>query len=280
MPAYAATMKGSSEIGFTVLSMSASLVAVFIPILMLGGIVGRLFREFAVTLSVAIAVSMFVSLTTTPMLCARFLRHDVNKKTRPGLPDFRGRGQWNAQGLRPRATLGFEAAAADSLRDDSYCRTQRLHVRPRQQGIFSRSRTPGRIAGFIQADQDTSFVEMSKKMRAFSDIVAQDPAIDTVTSFTGGGNGTSTARMFAPVENPSMKRKMNADQVIARLRKKTAGIPGASLFFQSVQDVFRRRAFRRRAISVHAASGQPGGPVSLGADYHGAHAAGSGIAGH
>jgi multidrug efflux pump len=235
IPAYAATMKGSSEIGFTVLSMSASLVAVFIPILMLGGIVGRLFREFAVTLSVAIAVSMFVSLTTTPMLCARFLRHDVNKKY--GLAyrvferGFNGMLKGYDHALRwvlseqPLILCVTILTAALSVYMFG-------HV---SKGFFPQQDT-GRIAGFIQADQDTSFAEMSKKMRAFSDIVAQDPAIDTVTSFTGGGNGTSTARMFAQLK-PIAERKINADAVIARLRKKTAGIPGASLFFQSVQDV-------------------------------------------
>jgi multidrug efflux pump subunit AcrB len=235
MPAYAATMKGASEIGFTVLSMSASLVAVFIPILMLGGIVGRLFREFAVTLSVAIAVSMFVSLTTTPMLCARFLRHDVNKKH--GLAYRISEGAFNGMlkgydhalrwvlGQQPLILCVTILTAALSVYMFG-------HV---NKGFFPQQDT-GRIAGFIQADQDTSFVEMSKKMRAFSDIVAQDPAIDTVTSFTGGGNGTSTARMFAQLK-PIDERKINADQVISRLRKKTAGIPGASLFFQSVQDV-------------------------------------------
>jgi multidrug efflux pump len=235
MPAYAATMKGASEIGFTVLSMSASLVAVFIPILMLGGIVGRLFREFAVTLSVAIAVSMFVSLTTTPMLCARFLRHDVNKKH--GLAYRISEGAFNGM------LKGYDHALRWVLSQQPLILCVTIltaalsvymfgHV---NKGFFPQQDT-GRIAGFIQADQDTSFAEMCKKMRAFSDIVAQDPAIDTLTSFTGGGNGTSTARMFAQLK-PIAERKANADQVIARLRKKTAGIPGASLFFQSIQDV-------------------------------------------
>jgi multidrug efflux pump len=235
MPAYAATMKGASEIGFTVLSMSASLVAVFIPILMLGGIVGRLFREFAVTLSVAIGVSMFVSLTTTPMLCARFLRHDANKKH--GLAYRISEGAFNGM------LKGYDHALRWVLSRQPLILCVTIltaalsvymfgHV---NKGFFPQQDT-GRIAGFIQADQDTSFAEMCKKMRAFSDIVAQDPAIDTLTSFTGGGNGTSTARMFAQLK-PIAERKANADQVIARLRKKTAGIPGASLFFQSIQDV-------------------------------------------
>jgi multidrug efflux pump len=235
MGAYQATMQGSSEIGFTVLSMSASLVAVFIPILMMGGIVGRLFREFAVTLSVAIAVSLFVSLTTTPMLCARFLRHDVKKKHgiayRASESVFNGMLKGYDHTLRfllkhqPAMLLLTIATAGLSV-------YMFAHV---NKGFFPQQDT-GRINGFIQADQDTSFAEMAKKMRAFTDIVIADPAIDTVTSFTGGGNGTSTARMFAQLK-PIEQRKMNSDQVIARLRKKTAGIPGASLFMQSVQDV-------------------------------------------
>ena len=235
MGAYQATMQGSSEIGFTVLSMSASLVAVFIPILMMGGIVGRLFREFAVTLSVAIAVSLFVSLTTTPMLCARFLRHDMKKKHgiayRASESVFNGMLKGYDHTLRfllkhqPAMLLLTIATAGLSV-------YMFAHV---NKGFFPQQDT-GRINGFIQADQDTSFAEMAKKMRAFTDIVIADPAIDTVTSFTGGGNGTSTARMFAQLK-PIEQRKMNSDQVISRLRKKTAGIPGASLFMQSVQDV-------------------------------------------
>jgi len=235
MGAYQATMQGASEIGFTVLSMSASLVAVFIPILMMGGIVGKLFREFAVTLSVAIAVSMFVSLTTTPMLCARFLRHDMNKK--------HGFAYRIAEGAFDGMHKGYDHSLRFVLRHQfiillvtigTACLSVYMfgHV---NKGFFPQQDT-GRINGFIQADQDTSFVEMSKKMRAFTEIVLADPAIDTVTSFTGGGNGTSTARMFAQLK-PIEERKITSDQVISRLRKKTAGIPGASLFMQSVQDV-------------------------------------------
>jgi len=230
-----ATMKGSSEIGFTVLSMSASLVAVFIPILMMGGIVGRLFREFAVTLSVAIAVSLFVSLTTTPMLCARFLRHDVNKKHglayRLAERAFDGMHRGYDRALRvllrhqPAILLLTIGTAALSV-------YMFAHV---NKGFFPQQDT-GRVMGLIQADQDTSFEEISKKMRAFANIVQADPAVDTVSSFTGGGNGTSTARMFVQLK-PIEERKINADLFIARIREKTASIPGASLFMQSMQDV-------------------------------------------
>src|SRR6516225_1114265 len=235
MPPFAAAMKGSSEIGFTVLSMSASLVAVFIPILMMSGIVGRLFREFAVTLSVAIGVSLFVSLTTTPMMCARFLRIDGHKKHGFFYSLFEG-------GFN-RMLHGYDHALRWVLRHQFLilCVTifpAGLSVymfKNVNKGFFPQQDT-GRIAGFIQADQDTSFVEMSKKLRAFTEIVQADPAIDTVTAFTGGGNGTSTARMFAQLK-PLEERKINADLVIARLRGKTSYIPGASLFMQSIQDV-------------------------------------------
>jgi multidrug efflux pump len=235
LPGYVAAMKGSSEIGFTVLSMSASLVAVFIPILMMGGLVGRLFREFAVTLSAAIAVSLFVSLTATPMLCARFLKHDHKKKhgffyrlAEGGFNDMLHRYdvmlRWV---LRHQFVILCLTIFTAGLSVFMF-----VHVK---KGFFPQQDT-GRINGFIQADQDTSFEEMSKKMRAFMDIVKADPAIDTVTSFTGGGNGTSTARMFAQLK-PLSVRKIDADHVIDRLRAKTANIPGASLFLQSVQDV-------------------------------------------
>jgi multidrug efflux pump len=232
---YHATMKGCGEIGFTVLSMSASLVAVFIPILMMSGIVGRLFREFAVVLSVAIGVSLFVSLTTTPMMCARFLKHEAKKKHgffyRISERSFNG--MLHGYDLSLRWVLRHQfLILCVTIFTAGLSVYMFKHV---NKGFFPQQDT-GRINGFIQADQDTSFVEMSKKMRAFVDIVRADPAVDTVTAFTGGGNGTSTARLFAQLK-PLAERKINADLVIARLRDKTSGIPGASLFLQSVQDV-------------------------------------------
>ncbi len=230
-----ATMKGSSEIGFTVLSMSLSLIAVFIPILMMGGVPGKLLREFAVVLSTAIIVSLFVSLTTTPMLCARFLKHDHQKK--------HGFFYRISEGTFNRMLYGYDRSLRLVLRHQFIVLlitigTAFLSIymfRHINQGFFPQQDT-GRINGFIQADQDTSFAEMAKKMRAFTDIVRADPAVDTVTSFTGGGNGTSTARMFAQLK-PLEERKLNSDLVIARLRGKTSKIPGAAMFLSSVQDV-------------------------------------------
>jgi multidrug efflux pump len=234
MKPYEATMKGASEIGFTVLSMSTSLVAVFIPILLMGGIVGRLFREFAVVLSVAIGVSLLISLTTTPMMCARFLRHETGQHNRfyrfsenafnrlLRTYDFSLRWVLRHQFLILLVTFG------------TVCLNIYLFVQT-PKGFFPQQDT-GRFSGLIQGDQDLSFTAMSEKMRQFTDIVLQDPAVDTVTAFTGGGSGGSTARMFGQLK-PLSERKLSVDQVIARIRSKTAKIPGAALYLQAVQDL-------------------------------------------
>jgi multidrug efflux pump len=234
MKPFPATMLGAKEIGFTVLSMSASLVAVFIPILMFPGIVGRLFREFAVTLSVAIAVSMFVSLTTTPMLCARFLKVDTGRHNwayRFAENAFNGVVRFYDRILRVVLRHQFAVLLITII---TVVVTGYLYVAV-PKGFFPQQDT-GRINGYIQGDQDISFVAMSEKLREFNKIVMEDPAVDTVTAFTGGGNGTSTSRMFAQLK-PLDERNMSSDQVIARLRGKTAKIPGAQLFMQSVQDL-------------------------------------------
>ncbi len=235
MTPYDATMKGASEIGFTVISMSTSLVAVFIPILMMAGIVGRLFREFAVVLSVAIAVSLFISLTTTPMMCAKFLKPEKGKK-------HNRLYRFSENGFN-RLLAGYDFSLKWVLRHQflillltigTVCLNVYLFAQT-PKGFFPQQDT-GRISGLIQGDQDLSFAAMATKMRQFTEIVMQDPAIDTVTSFAGGGNGGSTARMFAQLK-PLNERKLSADQVIARIRAKTAKIPGAALFLQAVQDL-------------------------------------------
>src|SRR5467141_1087168 len=229
-----ATMKGASEIGFTVLSMSTSLVAVFIPILLMGGVVGRLFREFAVVLSVAIGVSLFISLTATPMMCARFLRHETGRHNR--LYRF-------SENAFNRLLRTYDVSLRWVLRHQflillvtfgTVCLNIYLFVKT-PKGFFPQQDT-GRINGLIQGDQDLSFTAMSQKMRAFTDIVMQDPAIDSVTAFAGGGNGGSTARMFAQLK-PLSERKLSVDQVIARIRSRSAKIPGAALYLQAVQDL-------------------------------------------
>jgi len=234
MKPFAATMKGASEIGFTVLSMSSSLVAVFIPILLFPGIVGRLFREFAVTLTVAIAVSMVVSLTTTPMMCARFLRHEDGKHNfayRLAESAFNGLVRIYDRCLRVVLRRQF---AVLLITIATVCVNGYLfYIVPK--GFFPQQDT-GRVNGSIQGDQDTSFANMSAKLKEFTNLVLQDPAVDTATSFVGGGGGSGTARMFAQLK-PLEERKLSSDEVIARIRRKAAKIPGASLYMQSVQDL-------------------------------------------
>ncbi|NDQ57017.1 MAG: multidrug transporter subunit MdtC [Acidipila sp.] len=231
---YEATMKGSNEIVFTVLSMSVSLIAVFIPILLMGGIVGRLFREFAVVLSAAIGVSLLISLTTTPMMCARFLRPDSKGHGRVYQYSERAfNGLLNVYDVSLRSVLRHQFLIL-LLTIGTVCLNVYLFwITPK--GFFPQQDT-GRISGLIQGDQDLSFAAMSGKMRQFTEIVLQDPAIDTVTAFAGGGNGGSTARMFAQLK-PLRERKLSADEVIARIRRNSAKVPGASLFLQSVQDL-------------------------------------------
>jgi len=231
---YEATMKGSNEIVFTVLSMSVSLIAVFIPILLMGGIVGRLFREFAVVLSAAIGVSLLISLTTTPMMCAHFLRPDSKRHGRVYQYSERAfNGLLHVYDVSLRSVLRHQFLIL-LLTIGTVCLNVYLFwITPK--GFFPQQDT-GRISGLIQGDQDLSFSAMSGKMRQFTDIVLQDPAIDTVTAFAGGGNGGSTARMFAQLK-PLGERKLSADEVIARIRRNSAKIPGASLFLQSVQDL-------------------------------------------
>src|SRR6202140_4498465 len=234
MKPFEAAMKGAGEIGFTVLSMSTSLVAVFIPILMMGGVVGRLFREFAVVLSVAIAVSLFVSLTTTPMMCARFLRHESGRH---------GRAYRVSEGIFNRLLRTYDFGLRWVLRHQflillltigTVCLNVYLFwITPK--GFFPQQDT-GRLNGMIQGDQDLSFAAMAQKMRVFTDIVVKDPAVASVTSFTGGGSGGSTARMFAQLK-PLSERKLSADDVIGRIRQASGPVPGAALYLQAVQDL-------------------------------------------
>jgi len=236
LPPLQAALQGAREIGFTVLSMSTSLIAVFIPILLMGGIVGRLFREFAVTLSVAIAVSMVVSLTATPMMCAKLLRPERGLKHgrlfRISEQGFERLLSGYARGLRwvlhnPQLTL---AVTLVTIGINVYL----FVVVPK--GFFPQQDT-GRLVGSIQGAQDVSFQAMRQKFEQFVRIVMTAPAVDTVVAFTGGSGGaTNTGRMFVSLK-PLDERKMSADQVIGRLRGKLGGVPGASLYLQAVQDI-------------------------------------------
>ncbi len=235
MAPLAAALKGAEEIGFTVVSISLSLVAVFIPILLMGALVGRLFREFAVTLSVAIGVSLLVSLTTTPMMCSRLLRPHGEARHghlyRAGEALFRG------------VLSGYERSLAWVLRHQpltlgitlgTMAATVFLYlIIPK--GFFPQQ-DAGRLTGTIQADQDTSFQAMEKRLTRFAEIVGNDPAVESVNAFTGGGGTSNTGRMFVSLK-PLEERKLDADAVIARLRPQIARVPGASLFFQPVQEL-------------------------------------------
>jgi multidrug efflux pump len=234
-----AALKGTREVGFTVLSMSLSLIAVFIPILAMGGILGRLFREFAVTLSVAILVSLLVSLTTTPMMCSRLLRGAAREGERPQKPGLLSRAS-----ARAFAALrgGYERSLTWALAHGpvtmlilalTVCLNVYLYI-VIPKGFFPQQDT-GRMGGSIQADQSTSFQSMQQKLADFIEIVRSDPAVENVVGFVGGGQRNS-GFMFLTLK-PLSERKVSADQVVARLRPRLAREPGASLFLVPFQDI-------------------------------------------
>src|SRR5580704_11364256 len=229
-----ASFKGASEVAFTVLSMSISLIAVFIPILMMGGIIGRLFREFAMVISISIMISLAVSLATTPMMCAVLLRSDsgeghgwfyrTSERFFDAMLDAYRRTLTIA--LRHPALMMLVLAAVLGLNFYLY------DVIPK--GFFPQQDT-GRLTGSIQADQSISFQLMQKKLTQFVTIIKNDPAVETVVGFTGGGQ-TNSGFLFVSLK-PLGDRQISADGVIARLRREMAVIPGATLFLQAVQDI-------------------------------------------
>jgi len=231
-----AALRGAREITFTVLSMTLSLVAVFLPILFMGGMMGRLFREFAVTLSVAILVSLAVSLTTTPMMCARVLKSEQGlthgRWYRMSERFFEAMRSGYARSLawvlrHPRSMLALTLA---TMAFSVYLYT----IVPK--GFFPQQDT-GRMFGNIQAAQDISFQAMRQKLTEVVDIIKSDPAVDTVTGFSGGGSGnTNSGRMFIGLK-PLHERQLSVDQVIARLRPKLAKVPGAPTVLQAIQDL-------------------------------------------
>jgi len=234
VPPFRAALKGAQEVGFTVLTISVSLIAVFIPILLMGGIVGRLFREFAVTLSVAILVSLVVSLTTTPMMCARLLRRPAD--------DRRGRLYRASEAAFERILGAYDRTLRWALENAplmmtillaTLCLNVYLYmIVPK--GFFPQQDT-GRMIGGIQADQSISFQAMREKLAQFIAILRADKAVDTVVGFTGGGQ-TNSGFVFMSLK-PLSERNISADQVAARLRRELAAVPGASLFLQPVQDI-------------------------------------------
>ncbi|WP_319244245.1 multidrug efflux RND transporter permease subunit [uncultured Propionivibrio sp.] len=242
MEPFQAALQGAREVGFTVLSMSLSLIAVFLPILLMGGIIGRLFREFAFTLSAAILISLVISLTTTPMMCARLLRRRASAenasagnaatKDAPAgsgrlfaimLSGYRRSLDWALAHGRLMLLLLLGTIAFNIYL---------YSIVPK--GFFPQQDTGG-IVGNIQADQSISFQSMREKLASFIAIVRSDPAVKSVIGFTGGGQRNS-GFMFVSLK-PRGERDVSADQVINRLRRKLAQEPGANLFLQPVQDI-------------------------------------------
>ena len=240
MEPMAAALKGAAEIGFTVLSISISLIAVFLPILLMGGIVGRLFREFAVTLSAAIIVSLAISLTTTPMMCARLLRSHESEREHGRMYRISENG-FNA------ILRGYDKSLSWVLRHQfltlivtlsTLAFTVYLYIAI-PKGFFPQQDT-GRLSGSIQADQATSFQAMKERLLQINTIMIQDPGVETLNAFTGGGGfgggGVNSGRMFVTLK-PLDQRKISSDEVIARIRPHLAKIPGVSVYLQSVQDL-------------------------------------------
>jgi multidrug efflux pump len=236
-PRFEAAIIGVRQVGFTVLSMSLSLIAVFIPILLMGGIVGLYFREFAITLSVAILISMVVSLTTTPMMCARLLTvhrsdekrawiHRVSERHFGVLLDlYRRTLEWT---LAHRFLMLMVLLATVGMNIWLYT------VIPK--GFFPEQDT-GRMFGFIQADQSTSFERISQKLRQYVKIIQDDPDVDDVVGFCGaGGGGGNSGRMFISLK-PLGARKASTEQIMARLRPKLSQVPGSSLFLAPQQEI-------------------------------------------
>jgi multidrug efflux pump len=234
VPRIEAALRGAREVGFTVLSMSLSLIAVFIPILLMGGIVGRLFREFALTLSLAILVSLAISLTTTPMMCALLLKpHGAADPPRSRL--FRriehGYARTLRWALRHSLLVMLALLTAIALNWVLFAAIPK--------GFFPDEDT-GRLIGAITADQSISFQLMEKKLKQMVDIVGRDPAVDSLVGFTGGSGGgrsqTNSATVYVALK-PRAQRADDATGVIARLRRELSQVAGATLFLTSAQDI-------------------------------------------
>ena len=231
----AAALQGAAEVGFTVLSMSLSLVAVFIPILLMGGIVGRLFREFAVVLSTAILVSLVVSLTATPMMCSRILRYRK--------PEDHGRIYRISEQLFTRLLALYERCLKVVLLHPLI--TMTILVITIAVNLFLFAIVPkgffpqqdnGTIQGGVQGSQDASFPSMQSAVGRFVNVIKGDPAVANAIAFTGGNGAANSGFVFLALK-PLNVRKVRADQVIARLRPKLNSVPGASLFLQAGQDL-------------------------------------------
>ena len=235
MEPFAAALKGAQEIGFTVFSISISLIAVFIPLLLMGGIVGRLFREFAITLSTAIMVSMVISLTTTPMMCAYLLRDERKKK--------HGRVYMAMERFFDRI-LSWYRGSLHWVLDNSFLTLTVLFltvglnvalVMKIPKGFFPQQDT-GAMGGSVQGPQDSSFPAMNDAIQKIEAVIKKDPAVDNVVAFTGGGGATNTGNLFVALK-PLNQRKISAPEVIGRIRPQLNRLPVASAFLQPSQDL-------------------------------------------
>ncbi len=235
MKPFAAALLGAREIGFTVFSISVSLIAVFIPILMMGGIVGRLFREFAVTLSTAIAVSMVISLTTTPTMCAYLLKQEK--------PDGHGRMYrvsekffaWMLETYRRTLLWALDNSALMLVVLLITIALNVVLIIRIPKGFFPQQDT-GAIVGAVQGPQDSSFPAMNNSVRQLVRVIKSDPAVANVNAYTGGGGATNTGFIYIALK-PLDERKVGAPDIINRLRPKLNHLPVASAFLQASQDL-------------------------------------------
>ena len=231
-----AALQGAREIGFTIISISVSLVAVFIPLLLMSGIIGRVFREFAITVTITIVLSVLITLTLTPMLCSRFLKpHDAQRRHGRLFTLFEGgfermrngyeRGLRVVLAHQPLTLVVFVITVATSVL---------LYVFI-PKGFFPQQDT-GFILGIAESAQDTSFAAMSERATTAADVVRQDPAVESV-GFTLGGTTFNNSNFFIMLKPKETGRKVSADEVIGRLRQALAAVPGVNLYLQSAQDI-------------------------------------------
>jgi multidrug efflux pump len=235
MKPFEAALKGAQEIGFTVFSISVSLIAVFIPILMMGGIVGRLFREFAITLSTAIVVSMVISLTTTPMMCA-YLLQEEKKESRGRMYQLSEKFfAWMLETYRRSLVwvLDHSALTLGVLLLTIVLNVVLIYRIPK--GFFPQQDT-GAIVGGVQGPQDSSFPAMDNSIRQLVGVIKSDPAVANVNAYTGGNGSTNTGFIYIALK-PLAERKIGAPQIINRLRPKLNHLPVASAFLQAAQDL-------------------------------------------
>ncbi len=232
-----AALKGSRQIGFTIISITVSLVAVFIPLLFMGGLIGRLINEFAVTLSLAVVLSAVISLTLTPSLCARFLKGEGTEQPENALQRFVGflfQRVTDAYGFTLRWALGHEGLML-LLTVGTIVGTGWLYGKV-PKGFFP-SQDTGMMMGIVEGSQDISFAAMVKIQSRVSEIVLADSSVETISSYVGSSMGSANGgRMFVSLK-PLSVRKENVEEIIARLRKQTAQIEGARVFFQGMQDI-------------------------------------------